>query len=437
MKKIFMATACMFIIHLLFAQGKVGINTTTPQTMLHVKDSSVLFSGAADGNPTTGNPPVSGVGTRLLWYADKAAFRAGAIVNFSTNWDKNSIGSYSFATGRDTKASGYISTALGYNTVASGSHSIALGSQSIADGDASISMNSLTTASGYASASMGGITTANGDFSVALGYFTKAKAYASVVMGRYNDTASGTPDSWIVTDPVFIIGNGTANNARSNAITVLKNGKMGINTPSPDAMLHVVRNAPSGGSFFSSAQAIFESDQSSYIQFSNLNNHETGLLSGNTNTSIRSALLFRADSSVVIRTGGNNSRLTISTEGNIGAGTTIPAVRMDIEGGLALDESISIATTSPYTITVGNTSYIRVSSNAAPAVRNIILTDGLTVGQILIMECTALSPNGVTLTDSPAASNMELSSNFIMDQNDTITLLWNGANWIELHRSVN
>src|SRR5690348_17035476 len=77
--------------------GRVGINTTTPSAMLHVKDSAVVFTGATTLPVTPGNPPVSGAGTRMMWYPDKAAFRVGKIV--SNYWDKDSIGDYSFAGG--------------------------------------------------------------------------------------------------------------------------------------------------------------------------------------------------------------------------------------------------------------------------------------------------------------------------------------------------
>jgi hypothetical protein len=58
-----------------FAQN-VGIGTTTPSARLHVVDSSVVFSAAGDIPVTQGKPPVSGDGRRMLWYVDKAAFRA-------------------------------------------------------------------------------------------------------------------------------------------------------------------------------------------------------------------------------------------------------------------------------------------------------------------------------------------------------------------------
>ncbi|MBK8829387.1 MAG: hypothetical protein IPN60_00745 [Saprospiraceae bacterium] len=277
--------------------GKVGINTSAPLAMLHVADSSVVFTGGASPPQTPGNPPVSGAGVRMMWYPDKAAFRAGLAEG--TSWDKVNVGNYSFAAGAGTIASGNVSTAtgtgtvasgvfttamgsgtiaqggsstaMGNSTIASGNVSTAMGTQSIASGESSIAMGNhsiasgdnstatglFTTASGFHTTAMGNSTTASGNSSTAMGSFTKAsgdnstsmgnsttasgnsstamglsvtaRAYASLAIGQYNDSiASSSPTTWITTDPAFVIGNGTADNARSNAFMVLKNGNTGI-----------------------------------------------------------------------------------------------------------------------------------------------------------------------------------------------------------------
>jgi hypothetical protein len=175
------------ILFMLFAKvnaqvGKVGINTTTPQAMLHVKDSSVLFSGPASiSSITAGNPPASGAGSRMMWYADKAAFRVGG--DFNGSWDKDSIGIYSFASGRGAKAKGSYSTAMGNLTSASGFTSTAIGSFTSASGDYSIAMGRFTTASANTSTAMGNGTTASGNYSIAMGLQTSASGEYSTAMG--------------------------------------------------------------------------------------------------------------------------------------------------------------------------------------------------------------------------------------------------------------
>jgi hypothetical protein len=88
---------------------------------------------------------------------------------------------------------------------------------------------------------VGLFTKATGNWSTAIGATTEAKSFASLVIGQYN-VASGTAGSWMATEPLFVIGNGTKDAVRSNALTVLKNGTTGIGTANPDAnaMLDVV-----------------------------------------------------------------------------------------------------------------------------------------------------------------------------------------------------
>jgi Head domain of trimeric autotransporter adhesin len=187
----------------------VGINTTTPAAILHVKDSSVLFTGIPTLPITPGNPPVSGAGTRMMWYPDKAAFRLGRVTDES--WDKDSIGNYSFAAGQNVKAKGNFSAAfgntstalgvssfatgfasqangdfsvaMGYATEASGMRSIAFGSDAIASGPHSISIGNSTTASGINSISLGELTQAIGENSTAMGYSTESYGDYSIAMG--------------------------------------------------------------------------------------------------------------------------------------------------------------------------------------------------------------------------------------------------------------
>lgn len=167
--------------------GNVGIGTITPVARLHVQDSSVVFI-AADMSLTPGNPPVQGAGRRMMWYADKVAFRAGKVE--ADEWDKDNIGEGSFAIGNNTIASGYVSIAMGTNTEASGSGSVAFGSSTNAIGNFSMAMGVSATASGAYSTAIGYETTASSSGSIAIGFETTASGSVSTAMGN-TTTASG------------------------------------------------------------------------------------------------------------------------------------------------------------------------------------------------------------------------------------------------------
>ena len=239
MKKLILLFLSFYAVVAKAQVGNVGINTNTPLAMLHVKDSNVLFTGTFPIPTSPGNPPVSGAGTRMMWYPAKAAFRVGRIA--ANEWDKDNIGDYSFASGVNTKASGIASTALGNSTFATGLRSTALGGGTTAFGSQSVAMGISTYAFGNNSTAMGTTTTASGDGSTSMGSSTIARSYLSLALGQFNDTTAGSSlTTWVLNDPVFTVGNGTSDIARHNAITILKNGKTGINTSAPLAGLHIV-----------------------------------------------------------------------------------------------------------------------------------------------------------------------------------------------------
>ncbi|GAB4024659.1 tail fiber domain-containing protein [Spirosoma koreense] len=99
----------------LYAQ--VGIGTTTPKAFFNVATGRDVLFGE--------NLTNAGNTNKLIWYADKAALRAGYVDN--ANWNTVNTGQYSVATGYNTKATGNYSTALGFQTRASGYASTALG----------------------------------------------------------------------------------------------------------------------------------------------------------------------------------------------------------------------------------------------------------------------------------------------------------------------
>ena len=120
---------------------------------------------------------------RVLFDKSKGAFRAGRDGNNS--WDESKRGKYSIG--------------LGYNPEADADRSIAIG-------------NSISTT-----------------------------AYAQTVLGSYNENFTGANgSSWVDIDPLLTIGNGKSTREKSTALTLLKNGNLGVGIMKPTEKIEVM-----------------------------------------------------------------------------------------------------------------------------------------------------------------------------------------------------
>ena len=148
--------------------------------------------------------------------------------------DNNEASGYASSVfGRNNVASGYYATATGYNNTASGAYSLvegtlneaqgkgahAEGLETQATGDSSHTEGSYTKAKGQDSHAEGNDTEARADFSHAGGQGTKAIGDAQTAIGRYNSTNTAR---------AFIVGNGSSDTNRSNALALDWDGNMWI-----------------------------------------------------------------------------------------------------------------------------------------------------------------------------------------------------------------
>ncbi|MEK7653074.1 MAG: hypothetical protein AAB358_01150, partial [Patescibacteria group bacterium] len=225
------------------------------------------------------------------------------IIGFRNIAGKEGQNSWDIAMGTETTADGGLSTTLGYRTHASGALSTALGEETTASGGRSFSTGSETKASGY--------------YSTVFGQFTEAKASHSVVLGRYNVIA-GDSWSWLDNDPLFVIGNGYNIGATiypSNALTVLKNGNVGIKETNPDVKLAVGDGTDSVGNIVS------------------VNGVDTAYTGYRLQTADAEKWFMGMDNTVsnndlIIRRNGVTSDLIVKNDtGNVGIGTANPIMK--------------------------------------------------------------------------------------------------------------
>ena len=141
---------------------EISVNNSTLPALKIVGGG--LFCSSTYANPA-GPPPVVTSGSTLMWWGRAGAFRAG--IESNNSWD--TVGFGSFAAGVGSNASGECTTALGY--------------------------------------------------------YSYAPSWGEVAIG--NKCTMYTPDSptdWDPDDRIFVIGNGTKNGPRSDAMSVYKSG---------------------------------------------------------------------------------------------------------------------------------------------------------------------------------------------------------------------
>jgi len=172
---------------------------------------------------------------------------ASKIASVSMGYLTIASGEYSTAMGYGTEASGYSSAAIGENTVASGARSTAMGYDTQSTSYYSTAMGYSTVASGNSSTAMGGGSKASASYSSALGFYTIANTLAMTAIGQYNWFGADNAGGWLATDPIFVIGIGNNSSDRKNAMTVLKNGRIGLQSvTAPTYALELPNSAEEG-----------------------------------------------------------------------------------------------------------------------------------------------------------------------------------------------
>jgi len=441
----------------------VGIGTNQPMARLHVVDSSVLFTGPSVLFLNTPfSPPASGAGGRMMWYPAKGAFRVGIVTG--PNWDKDSIGFYSFASGYDSKASGESSIAMGEFATASQLFAIAIGRYATATNFSSVSLGEKNTASGAFSLSTGILSQAKGEISASFGYATQARAYSSVSMGQYNDTLDNPiRNEPHLEDRIFQLGNGVETDRR-NAITILRNGNMGIGTTLPKEKLVVsgkikttslqITNGAANGNILTSdangnanwaaplAVPNFWTANGNNIYNNNAGNVGIGLNPayklhiGSSNNGLRiegpatfgsggTALNIGGAGDIIVDANGIvGGRFVVKENGYTGIGKPLPTSTLDVNGSLAT--KVQYKTGSSGAINLDHTATIWIFNSNISA--NIILP---TASDCPNRRYTITNRNNAAITIS---SYFSLSNTVVntIPAFSSIELVSGGASWEQI-----
>ncbi len=154
-----------------------------------------------------------------------------------------SSGTHSFVGGINSDATALNSFAFGDKADASGDYSLAFGRLNTSSGLHSTTIGFTNTASSQGAFALGNENDASGDFSMAIGNNLLAPSYSEVAVGIYNTsyTPASTTDTQ-GTDRIFSVGNGFRSGGvttQNNALTILKNGQVGIGTDAPKEALEI------------------------------------------------------------------------------------------------------------------------------------------------------------------------------------------------------
>ncbi len=230
-----------------FASGELNQSTGMSSSSFGVNNQATGSFSVAAGNSNIASGPFS---------------LALGFNNTSQGTYSTALGHQAFAIGENSLAHGFNAYSDGTNAIALGegasvlssNNSVAIGYSSYIDGETyaiherniaigtnanigaqgstgsitdAIAIGHYANADGNRSVSIGNASSALGNDSFIAGLHTRGWSYGETVLGMYNlDDVQGNKSTYVDTDKLFSIGNGTGNDLanRSDALVMLKNG---------------------------------------------------------------------------------------------------------------------------------------------------------------------------------------------------------------------
>ncbi len=284
------------------------------------------------GSPSLDDDGDANHDRRMLFDKSNGSFRAGT----TTGGEWNNRGTNSVGLGSNALASGPVSVAMGESPSASGFGSVAIGSLPIASANYAVAIGRSTSAAGTFSTAIGNLASTTGSHSVAIGNAVTSPSFSEMTVGLFPvlyTPASAT--AFNIADRVFTVGNGSAAGSRSNAMTIMKNGNVGVGENDPSSKLDVL--APLGSA--DNIVKIGESGTSNKLKVS----------SGTT------AYTFGGGDGAVTR----HDIIVNHSNGNVGIGSSLfPAQKLDVDNGG------SIEVDGEYTYETQKTHYLNLNARA-------------------------------------------------------------------------
>ena len=125
------------------------------------------------------------------------------------------------------------------------------------------------------------------------------------------------------------------NNVERMNISNIGNIGIGV-TPDANAKFIVSRGV-SGVAPGSNASAVIEDNTSHYLGIYSPDVNETGVLFGKPTLGRASGgVIYTSGNDLNLRTGGNNTRVIIASNGNVGIGSTTPTAKLDVDGDIVV-----------------------------------------------------------------------------------------------------
>jgi hypothetical protein len=347
-------------------KGKLTVNApqsvTSDLTVLGLQVSSaggVFFGASSLGENLSYVPSVN---SGFYFCAFDTAIQLGNFFVGANGWASISSGYYS-------KASGGESIAIGYQVQATGYTSAAFGNQSLASGTTSAAFGYLTDATGSNSFSAGDYSLASGVSSFAAGTGVTANSLSSAVFGAFNKVPTVSASAWVDADPLFTIGNGTADNQRSSALMVQKDGIVNL-YPFGSTSASIVLNPKGTPSITVGGQKVVTSDSIGNIGVrapATTSGVTIGSAPGSNEIVFTSSgtdaaeIMHLGNANLVLGT-NNMARMTVTGGGTVGIGISSPnaGYQLDVAnysslGGLRIngnDESNTFLNTNGKQISI-------------------------------------------------------------------------------------